>query len=312
MKVVRKTQIILNGGLGNQLFGLAAALSVSDNITIIGKISNATMFSDKRPEVMRLTSNLGTNYIEPADFISSLLSKLHNYFLVGKLNVRSHWALKFFPIAYWAIRLFVRYVYPRNTDFFVASDLGYVEFPSKRNLILVGYFQSYRWTESKRVLDILQSQFAEQEKRIAKYVKRAQTDKPIILHIRLGDYKKEDSFGILTESYYSLALDEIMRIYPDSPIWVFSDEPGAAKNKIHKRFHKKCIWASEIFHLNALETLTLMRFGYGYVIANSSFSWWAATLAINPNAKIYCPSPWFKNASNPSDLIPSNWESIRR
>ena len=303
---------MLNGGLGNQLFGLAAALFVSNNITIIGKLSNATMNSDKRPEVMRLTSNLGIKYIEPADIVSPLLSKLHNYFLVGKLNVRSHWALKFIPIAYRTIRLFVRYIYPRNTEFFVASDLGYVKFPTERNLILVGYFQSYRWTESKRVLNILQSQFSEMEKRIAKFVRRAQTDKPIIVHVRLGDYKEEDSFGILTENYYSCALDEIIKFYPESPIWVFSDEPGAARDKIQKRFHKKCIWASEIFQLNALETLTLMRFGLGYIIANSSFSWWAATLAVDPHAKVYYPSPWFKDAPDPSDLIPSNWESIGR
>jgi hypothetical protein len=45
------------------------------------------------------------------------------------------------------------------------------------------------------------------------------------------------------------------------------------------------------------------------VIANSTYSWWAATLG-NPNKTIACPSKWFAQMVDPEDLYPEGWIKV--
>ena len=46
------------------------------------------------------------------------------------------------------------------------------------------------------------------------------------------------------------------------------------------------------------------------IIANSSFSWWAAKTGIKKELVI-APSPWFKTLESPTYLIPNSWYQIK-
>ena len=126
--------------------------------------------------------------------------------------------------------------------------------------------------------------------------------------MRLGDYKNKAEFGIPSLKYYRNAIDFISTLIDISSIWVFSDEPDLAKQKLTPvipNVHTR--WIGNIDD-SAAATLDLMRNGVGYVIANSSFSWWAAFLSHNKNAPVVAPVPWFNRNNEPKNLYPAHWK----
>ena len=46
------------------------------------------------------------------------------------------------------------------------------------------------------------------------------------------------------------------------------------------------------------------------IIANSSFSWWAAKAGVEKELVI-APSPWFRKLETPTYLIPDSWNQIK-
>ena len=47
------------------------------------------------------------------------------------------------------------------------------------------------------------------------------------------------------------------------------------------------------------------------IIANSTFSWWAAYLNYHENKEVFCPSDWFNDKQTyTDDLYPPEWKVI--
>ena len=92
-------------------------------------------------------------------------------------------------------------------------------------------------------------------------------------------------------------------------IWLFSDEPEEALSAIPSAYRNHIRVIPNLDSIPAT-TLELMRLGHGYVIANSSFSWWAASLSRNVGSQIVAPSKWFKGKEDPVDLIPAQWKRV--
>ena len=132
-------------------------------------------------------------------------------------------------------------------------------------------------------------------------------ENPLVVHIRLGDYKKEDSFGTLPKEYYERSIEKMWNTGKYKVIWAFSDEPILAKEILSSIKDKNIRWISEIDG-SAGKTLEAMRLGCGYVIGNSTFSWWGAFLSHTPEAKVIAPNPWFKSIPAPKDLFPPHWD----
>mgnify|MGYP003342821508 FL=1 len=93
-------------------------------------------------------------------------------------------------------------------------------------------------------------------------------------------------------------------------IWVFSDEINLVRKEIPFKENKYRVkWFGNL-ELTDYETLELMRYGSGYIIANSTFSWWAAYLAYNKSAPVIAPNKWFQQGEDPNELCPPDWIKI--
>ena len=124
--------------------------------------------------------------------------------------------------------------------------------------------------------------------------------------MRFGDYRLESSFGLLNQKYYQESVNELWGSGDFKSVWVFSDEIDEARRYLQDMKISEIRYIPDVANSSA-QTLEAMRLGQGYVIGNSSFSWWAAKLSNNSNAKVIAPTPWFIGQDEPSELIPPNW-----
>jgi hypothetical protein len=196
---------------------------------------------------------------------------------------------------------------------FVAHPgVGYadINFEPIENTILIGYFQSYKWVCDGTTLNKISSILLKEESEDLRLLKLAANyEKPLILHLRLGDYLNEVNFGIPSLEYYENATRKLWDTGKYEKIWIFSDEPKIAKQKLPKWILELARWVN-IDNNQAASNLQAMRYGFGYVISNSTFSWWGAILSFDQNAEVIAPTPWFKAIPEPKDLIPENWKRV--
>jgi hypothetical protein len=132
----------------------------------------------------------------------------------------------------------------------------------------------------------------------------------VSIHVRRGDYATNpEHFPPINDDYLLHATD----ITDGKKYIVFSDDIAWCKEYFRK--YGDNIEFSE--GRNEYEDLCLMASCGHNIIANSSFSWWAAWLNRDPNKIVISPSHenWFgpKNGEhgNTQDIIPENWIQIK-
>lgn len=301
----KMVHVVLNGGLGNQLFQVAAALNFKEDRKIIleKEIGYPRRLSSGHaavegfsfvPEIRR--SPLERNYI---------ISKITNFQLRIGLNPKAK--VRLF-LATKLVVLFQALYLRKPLKVIINIGVGFSiqKVPLHRNILLVGYFQSYRY-QNAEVIQTLKRAFADRTGSELDALKhRAAVDCPLIVHVRLGDYLNEPNFGIPSLEYYEEAILKLFDPDKHKAIWLFSDDIKNSLNRIpeHLRIITRVF---DVVDNSDLNTLVAMTLGSDYVIANSSFSWWAARLNVNENASVAYPTPWFKNMEDPQDLMPPEW-----
>ena len=307
----RKSRILLSlaGGLGNQLFQLAAALDLSQGRDVEletgvahprrNHLGEAEIQSFVLPERVKIRKLRYPNW---------LMAKNTNLFLRFSASSK-----KFHRIPGYRILLLlssiINSMYFREWRRTLASKaLGYSQVtvgPGK--VLLIGLFQSQKWVTDQSVLEAMRAlEVKNPSKELLSLQIASKQDLPLVVHVRLGDYLNEHSFGIPSKSYYKNAIESALKKGSYRTIWLFSNDLPSARNFLPSNIS---IPIREIGDIGAssAETLHAMRFGNGYVIANSTFSWWGAFLSTNSNAPVYYPDPWFKRTHSPENLTPGDW-----
>lgn len=131
----------------------------------------------------------------------------------------------------------------------------------------------------------------------------------ISLHVRRGDYVGLGAMAQCDQTYYDAALERVAEGLKSPTVFVFSDDPGWAKENLPLPFEKVVV--DHNGPGTDYEDLRLMGLCDHNVIANSSFSWWGAWLGETESSRIAGPKAWFApgKPQNP-DILPERWIAV--
>jgi hypothetical protein len=308
-----KKIVNLSGGLGNQLFQIAGAISVFKNadfttewsigITNVNASGNPEVFDYNFPNSIRMLPKKQPTRLQRKLAHLILRRSSSRKIFPGKFTMRIITTLLSLNLTSY-LKSFVKILYPANLD------ANLVISNARRSEYLIGFFHSDLWISSvanELLLDDIKPKSIEPY--VVELQKLSQIKNPVIVHMRLGDYEKEESFGILPSRYYEKALDILDELGFSDEIWIFTNDIDKAKLIFPKKYEFRANWIPN-FSDSSVQVLEAMRLGSAYVIGNSTFSWWAAKLAKNKAAKVIAPNPWFKSAPTHKDLLPQNWITI--
>ncbi len=189
-------------------------------------------------------------------------------------------------------------------------------------IFLVGYFQSPKYFDKYKstickLLKIESNKQLVKEKMLHYFSDNITT---ISMHFRFGDYKKYPKlYPLLTDTYYSNALNHIINYCGDTPqkkvLYFCEEESLIDVNPIIEILKMK--FPNISFHradplLKDWEQMLLMSICNHNIIANSTFSWWGAYLNENANRIICYPLQWFMPEAykNTDDLFLEVWVSF--
>nr|WP_245945811.1 alpha-1,2-fucosyltransferase [Helicobacter didelphidarum] len=123
------------------------------------------------------------------------------------------------------------------------------------------------------------------------------TKDSVSLHIRRGDYLESVNYFIhLGSGYYNGALRALKKRVSKAHIFVFSNDIEWCKNHLLSSLDSHLIqdFTFEFVDNNgegqAAFEMELMKTCQHNIIANSTFSWWAAYLNQNPQKIVICPN----------------------
>ena len=250
----------IQGGLGNQLFQIAAGFGIAQR-------NNMNLFIINTSDIKQTFTHIDDN--------NTLLNGLFEKFPKIHMN---------------AIQLEgMLHIKEKEDDCFT-----YTNITPECDIFLDGYYQNEKYfsEDKKQFFSMLKSttpyrQFMEKiegDSNLAKLLKRS-----YFIHVRRGDYLKLGNlYKIDNDKYYKLALKRILSKEPQAHFIIFSDDIEYCKtysgfSKINKYY----------IDTSPLETLVLMSCCMkGGICSNSTFSWWGSYLNENPNKFVTFPSKW--------------------
>jgi len=140
-------------------------------------------------------------------------------------------------------------------------------------------------------------------------LERIRNSNSISIHVRRGDYLTDPLLGGLCElDYYENGVSHMQAHIKSPKYFVFSNDIPWCKNNLNISDCEFISWNDgEQSHID----MQLMAECKHNIIANSSFSWWAAWLNPNPKKIVIAPTKWVNDPTiNTSGLIPNTWLSI--
>jgi hypothetical protein len=268
------------GGLGNQMFQLATAYAYSKKYNINLQVLRNKLENDGR-----------------STYWDSILNRFSKYLVNSIPNNLVNW----------------------NEN--GATEFSIIPPPSQQGgIYLKGYLQSYKYFDEPIVKYDLKKLF-EPSSNVLEYINNKYNflfknkERVVVVHARRTDNLRNQDIinfhGPLSTEYYKKAIEKISTEL-ENPFFLLSSDDPAFWNSVIQITPK--LTSENMYILqdeNEVNTLALLQqFNY-FIIANSTFSWWATWLSNEPKWVI-APSKWFGSTGpkNYEDIYLPTWERM--
>lgn len=290
-------ELILNGGLGNQMFQFAAAKALSLRLGTNLKLDLYAL--------NKHTTGTKREYeLDIFDVNTQFTSRCKN-----KLLIKGH------PI----VKKNKKFVLKYFGCFLDGSAIVYVpEFEQLGgNITLHGYFQNPKYFGGYE--EVIKTDFTFRyplDTRNKELSKKIRESNSVSIHIRRGDYltneQARNNFATCSLEYYQIAIEYILQRVDNAQFYIFSDDIDWAKNNLSfaNNLVEYVDWNN---NKESYKDMQLMSICKHNIIANSSFSWWGAWLNNYKSKIVIAPNQWFNKEERNKDLLhfyPSDWIKI--
>ena len=289
------------GGLGNQMFQYAFALSLKyhfPNEEVLIDISHYNYLLFKKIGVVNLHNGF----------------EMYNVFPHANLRIAT-WKqimkVSWYVPNYLLSRCVRKIMPQRRTECLPPRKMSHV-YDSKIYAIsgdcyYEGYWESIKYYLPLRNVIIDTFRHPEPNDVNRHYISEISTSNSVGIHVRRGDYLLHPAFkGICDIEYYKEAIKEIRKIKKNYVFYFFSNDlkwceeylkPLVEPDKVvlvHENTGKMSCW-----------DMFLMTYCKDLIIANSTFSWWGAFLN-ERKGRVIAPSKW-TNRDVKYDMWDSTW-----
>lgn len=283
-------RMVMLGRLGNNLFQYAFGRALAEKHGV-PLIMDASWFNNRT-----------WPYVEPLTRIPGLKAQVVRPFSAGsrllkKLTRKHHWEYRGVPV-----------IREREDDH--SFDRSLLAAPA--DCAVFGYFQTPLYFPPLAGKLRQELSMAEMGLETGSEALAVQLRDPasVAVHVRRSDYLNNTNLVSLDLAYYQAAMDRMRECVPGARFHIFSDEPiwcvaNLRGDDISVRT------GSDPF--SPLVDLHLMSLASHHIIANSSYSWWAAWLGKKEGQQVLVPGRWFKGSIHapPEEKLTESWQMMQ-
>ena len=290
-------RVAIFGGLGNQMFQYALAISMDAN-GIPTKISVNDFLLNRHYQGFELVKAFNVPLPIFDRMKASIMTKVRPLFVDTNPGFVKD--------------TLSRLLLKGNNVFQEKMEYHYDEEVLRQSSsFLIGTWQSPRYFESQQQLIREVFNFNKPHDDINMQMSgEIANSSAVAVHVRRGFYLEptltRSRMVIDSSDYYYKAFDVISEQVDNPVFYVFSDDIEWAKRNLRGR---KFVFVSHNKGANSYLDMYLMSLCKHFIIANSAFSWWPAWLSSNENKIVVLPKPWIRETDCPS-IYPNNWLAV--
>lgn len=283
----------LSGGLGNQMFQYAYARSLQARNPLA--------------KICLDISSLENGY---RNF------ELHHFNITLPINKLSS-KEAYIKISHSIYNKFKKLLFPYYRQKYIQEKFYHFDkhlLDIKHEAFVEGYFQTEKYF--KYIEPIIRQEFTFKtqpdvvNQKLLEQIKNTQTT--VSVHIRRGDFVNNPTHPLQDNNYFQRAFNILKKKCQDLHLFLFSNDMDWVKSNLSIPFLHTFVEHNN--EASGIEDFRLMTHCKHHIIANSSFSWWAAWLSPYPDKIVIAPSKWVKSSveyyKNLNDIVPEGWIKI--